>query len=366
MRYHYLIGGSGIPNYGDELIALAWVSVIQRKRPNDKIFLDVTDAEASKAIVGGRSVDHVEILRHIAKRGAKESFWDNIARGLRFFDDDGPTHHPNIKVLTDNLDNLATFHVFGGGYMNKRWPYAAFYLGLGAAIKKRSSAKVVATGLGLMPLPSPETPEQKAAAREIIKAFDLIEVRDAESARAYPGTMAGLDDAFLSPKPQLANSPSTLHVAISFAEQDWSAFARDLVDRTANDWSPAFDRVLFWNCAPQKDTFALGKFREAIPSIEVIDVSDLVRGRIAFGTDDAMVATRFHPHMMAARAGVPGAFRFGNGYYSTKHGSVLALGSGFKLIDDQMRSLPDDRGTLRLFDHHHKDHKRAMVAAIYR
>ncbi len=45
---------------------------------------------------------------------------------------------------------------------------------------------------------------------------------------------------------------------------------------------------------------------------------------------DAMITNRFHPHLLAARAGATGYFDSSGEYYRTKHDAVLALGSPFK------------------------------------
>jgi hypothetical protein len=42
-----------------------------------------------------------------------------------------------------------------------------------------------------------------------------------------------------------------------------------------------------------------------------------------------MVTTRFHPHLLAARIGIPGYYFVDSEYYRVKHSSVVSLGSGF-------------------------------------
>lgn len=370
MTTHYLIGGSGIPNYGDELIASAWIAFIEGKHPTDSIVLDVKNRKASMEIVrSGPNVTHVSSLKDVAHTKSASDVWGNIRRGLGFIDNNGFKKYEKAAPLRDAMDDLGTFHVFGGGYINTRWPAAAFYLGLGVAVKEKTGAKLFASGLGLMPWLPPETEAERELAARVAEAFDVLEVRDQASADAFGAPItAGLDDVFLLPTPQRqAGLPPTLHISLTFAEKNWEGFADRLVGHVAQTYAPAFQRVTFWNNAPDKDAFALKKVREAIPQVEVIEIGDLVNAPLPFGEDDAMVTTRFHPHMMAARAGIPGLYRQGNSYYMTKHGSVALLGSGMKPVE--MKNLPNvlptDRGTLHARDAELRAQKLALAERIY-
>lgn len=371
MTTHYLIGGSGIPNFGDELIATAWTTFLSARAPEDQIVLDVKSVKASQEIVHtGPNVRHVSSLKTIAHTRASGDVWGNMTRGLNFIKNRGLEKYESAAPLRDAMADLSTFHVFGGGYINTRWPAAAFYLGLGVAVKEATGAKLFASGLGLMPWSPPVTDAERRTADRVASAFDAFEVRDQASADAFgaANVISGLDDVFMLPEPQrLQGLPSTLHVSLTFAERNWESFAAPFVAHVAQTYAPAFQRVTFWNNAPDKDAFALKKVREAIPQVEVIEIGDLVNAPLPFGEDDAMVTTRFHPHMMAARAGIPGLYRQGNSYYMTKHGSVALLGSGMKPVE--MKNLPNvlptDRGTLHARDAELRAQKLALAERIY-
>ena len=83
-----------------------------------------------------------------------------------------------------------TIHVIGGGYINTIWPFHTRLLRAGLRLREISGARLVTTGLGLVPSPDPD------AVREALSAFDHATVRDRPSAE-LAGVEQGCDDAFL-------------------------------------------------------------------------------------------------------------------------------------------------------------------------
>ena len=331
---YILAGGSGIPNFGDELIALNWLALIRSRDATTEILLDCKNPAASEAVVGPMSgVRHVSYLRRMSL-GRDLGFWGNLKRGYEFIRKGGFDRHPAAAAFGEAVKNAEVFHIFGGGYINERWPSSSFQLGFAAALHELYGTRVATTGLGLMPLSPPGTWGEIGIFNRILSKFEIVDVRDAPSWRAIssaPGTRAsnGLDDSFLAPvRGRADDGTRTLHVVVSFGEGNAFKMA-EIVSQTATVLRPQFDRALFWRCAPGKDDLALEVFRQACPDIEVAEVGALVQEPLPVGPCDAMVTTRFHPHLLAARLGIPGYYHADSEYYRVKHGSVVSLGSGF-------------------------------------
>lgn len=369
---YILAGGSGIPNFGDELIALNWIRFIQSRDPGAEILLDCKDPQASEAVLGAiPNVSHVSVLRRLSRAEKELDFWGHVRRGREFIRAGGFRRNPFAASFAQAAARARVFHIFGGGYINERWPSTGFLLGFAASLQELHGVRVATTGLGLMPLSPPPNWRALREFNDILARFEVVDVRDAESWEAIagaPGTRAsnGLDDSFLAPVAGRAGpGPRTLHVAVSFGDGNAERFA-GLVNHTSAVLRPMFDRALFWRCAPGKDEIALRAFRAACPDIEVREVRELVHGPLPIGPDDAMVATRFHPHLMAARLGIPGYYVVGNEYYRVKHGSVARLGSGFAPFPREPAGFAPASGDMPERDAERVAAKRAIAETIYR
>lgn len=369
----YVIGGSGIPNYGDELIASHWLGFFRRNFPDKRVLLECSNPSISSLFLADVNprCSHLSIVKTIAKRNPKETFWENVERGLTFLDRDGFREFPIYTGIERILEQVEIVHLMGGGYMNQNWPHTGFLPGFAAAMKRRYGTRVVATGVGVMPLGAPP-PELAETARRMLDAFDLLECRDDEGGSFLAGlsprdnVISGLDDTFLQAiEPADGPGGRTLHISLFLQEQKLDdALKRILLskDAIARD----FDRILFWNCAPDRDRQAWDKVRAAFPSAVEVGTWDLVAS-LPVRPGDRMITTRFHPHLLAARAGARGFYISSGDYYATKHGSVTALGSPFRSFDEFTRfGLSDPNpGTIVAQDAGRVSAKRALVERIY-
>jgi hypothetical protein len=91
--------------------------------------------------------------------------------------------------------------VLGGGYINAIWPHNLLVLEAARTASDVGGARTAVTGQGLLPVPAPPSP-WVAALAEIAGAFDLVDVRDAESAALLSGLRRPVshsgDDAWLT------------------------------------------------------------------------------------------------------------------------------------------------------------------------
>lgn len=334
----YLLGGSGVPNYGDELIAKLWLEHIERSQPDRRVFIECTNPSVSAVRMQHRNwrASHVSIVRQVLGDQPMDSFWKSFERGYKFFHRGGFSKTKRLFGMEEIFEGSEIFHMVGGGYISTNWPRTGFLLGFAGSLKGTFGTRVMATGVGLMPMEPPPV-EYRRMFRRAIEGFEFIETRDTASARFLRKMSgrddiahAGLDDTFLEPiRGAGGGHPRTLHLSSFLVGDELSELVGRLralkpeIERT-------FERVLFWNCAPARDRPSAAAVKEVFPESIEADVWSLVDD-LPVRPGDFMITTRFHPHLLAARAGAQGYYLEGDGpYYRTKHRSVVGLGSPFR------------------------------------
>lgn len=335
---YYLLGGSGVPNYGDELIAKYWLTYLAEKNPTERIVLECTDPSISALRLHPYNwrASHVTIVKSLTRSLPNDDFWGNLERGYKFFYRNTLAKHPRLTGVEKYFQDAHTFHMIGGGYISEKWPRTSFLLGFAAALNKTFGTRIIATGVGLMPMSPPPT-EHKRTFRKVIESFDFIESRDghgpqfiAEHSGIGKVAYHGLDDTFMRSEPTPSHGGRTLHISTYLQNDRLAALVRR-VKRHDSEIKRQFDRILFWNCAPDRDQLAQEAFKEAFPNMEVADVWSLV-DRLPVKAGDTIISSRFHPHLLAARAGANGYYLEHGEYYQIKHGSVVELGSPLRPI----------------------------------
>lgn len=326
----FLVGGAGVPNYGDELIVDHWLRWYTARgiTPADICVSGASDKVLSKLF----GVRFPGLRTSMTARSARFSynikdFFEAVARGIQSLDEG----NPEADKLRSELSDTAVFHLHGGGYLNNKWPTHGFLLGLAAAAKREFGCRVVGTGLGLGPLAEPNR-EQAETLASTLASFDIFEVRDKPSfdfvndQSLHPSAILGLDDAFLWPVLTEERVGSTLHLALR-GDDIGSAIA----SRLAEEFVRSFDHHIFWVCATD-DARAYSQVAKRFPYVDIETTSTLL-GRIVVSPSAVMITQRFHPHLIGARVGMQGLYRSGSDYYDVKHGSLVELGSAFTTQD---------------------------------
>jgi len=319
---YMLVGGAGVPNYGDELIVSKWVDWIRRgprfehlKLVVELNHMRVSDGLGLSGMQGVFPSGDVSLARYLL---GSTSFDKAFDAGRHFFTD--RHKDPRLERLAERLSRAAVFHLHGGGYLNDLWPSHAFSLGLGCAVKEQFDCVVLGTGLGLGPFALSGAGQRL---REAASMFDVFEVRDGSSFELCgPEGVSGLDDVFLGPVSSDLIGGDVLHVSLIGATSP-----DDVARMLPLSFVNKFDRCFFWMCTPNDaQSFAAvgGLHRHFAP----LTPRDLL-GPIPCGRSNFMVTERFHPHLVGARLGFGGTFFSSNEYYDAKHGSVIELGSGF-------------------------------------
>lgn len=326
---YMLVGGAGVPNFGDELIVRKWLSWL-RARPfmsRRKIVVELNHARVGRSMGFDllRDVFPSSDLSLARYRLGGTTFVEAFDAGRSALAEDSVVRMP--PRLLDRMNRCDVFHLHGGGYLNDYWPSHAFSLGLGCALKENFGTRVLSTGLGVGPLGSAESIDRVKLAVDI---FDYFELRDDLSKLDLGENVTfGLDDVFLDSVETVPETGRILHLSMIGSgsyEKYSSVISKELID--------SFDACYFWVCSPQ-DAAAYAYYGDRFRHIVPLTPVDLM-GRIPVGIENFMFTDRFHPHLIGARLGFGGVYVSNNDYYDVKHGSILKLGSSFVKFSDDL------------------------------
>jgi polysaccharide pyruvyl transferase WcaK-like protein len=182
----YLVGTSGYPNDGDELIATAWVRYYRRRFPDAEIWLDSPRPGQSAVLLSraGTSASCTDTLYHACWNTPSEEpteildFGETVARE--------PGRIPREVSGTRVLESADVIHVVGGGYINALWPRHLAVLSAVAGVARRTGARAALTGAGL----TQPVPGARERLVDVLGAYATVDVRD----EASPSYLAELGD----------------------------------------------------------------------------------------------------------------------------------------------------------------------------
>jgi len=344
---YYLIGGSGAPNYGDELILLQWLRFLHEevlpRQGGGPVVVDNNSVAGSTTLFGGRypGVEFVSRFKRVHHDRNKGSFMANLVYGLGFFSQGHWRQHTELSEAVAKLRSARLVHLYGGGYINTLLsPQSAFLIGLLADAARSFKIPVAATGIGITPLQFADG-EELAPLKQAIEAFSLFELRDVVGYNRLrqltgdaPALLCGQDDAFLYPVVPQAGSAGLRRLHLS-GYRAGNLFERADVQAWLQRYAPAFGETVYWECAPKLEQEIVEGLRQHLPELRVAGVDELLfRGPPAHPADH-MLAMRYHPHMVAARLGVSGQYLAQSVYYEHKHGAVVHWGSRFKRLQGE-------------------------------
>ena len=110
---------------------------------------------------------------------------------------------------------------------------------------------------------------------------------------------------------------------------------------TLESWGVDQEPVTLVDCLPPNDGDILEHLSPALPRLTLMTFSRLWRSGFPVNANQRWIATRFHPHLLAAAAGSWGvAIPISGDYYRTKHEALTKLGSGWALAQDLKNPIP--------------------------
>lgn len=348
---YYLIGGSGGSNFGDELMMNSWLAFlhgdVQREGGAPRVVVDNNSANGSRRMFGTRypCVEFVSALKAVKiddGRGVA-SFQAHLHHGLTFFSQRRWAQSPGLGRAVEQLREADLLHLYGGGYINT-WNAGrgAFLIGVLAAAVREFDVPAVATGIGITPLNIKPHDPDAATLVQAIDAFELFEVRSRKAAQQLRALgvgestlLAGLDDVFLDPV-RIAQAPPARRLHLSAYRHD-AIFDLPAVQAWLHDHVGAFDEVCYWTGWLHSERELIAQLQQRLPAMRVLAMEDLVFNGLPVAAGDHMLTMRYHPHLMAARAGAMGEFHSNSTYYHHKHGEVVALGGAFTQLGETPR-----------------------------
>lgn len=339
-----LIGGSGAPNYGDELIALNWLEFLRDvagpQLESLQVVMDNNSARNSTELFQDR-FGGVQFQAHIKPHRMPDKDAPLLAHlqyGLAFYDGGHWRHHQPLAGALESLQDSDLAHLYGGGYINTRFsPHNAMLLGLMAATQRQFGVRLAASGMGLTPLDFGANADTRPLA-QAVDAFDVFEVRDRHSAQRLRevgvgerALVLGLDDAYLRPLRLQGGAPARrLHLS---AYRAGNVFEKPAVRAWLTREAPGFDEVCYWLCCPYLEREIVADLQTLLPTLRLVQVHELLFDGLPVQPGDHMLTMRYHPHLMAARAGAGGQYVAQNLYYRHKHEAVVIAGSRMTALD---------------------------------
>lgn len=342
-RRIYLIGPTGLPNFGDELVAATWLRYLARTEPDAEVWLDCHSPGTAQVMLAGLhpNVRCTNTLWRLAGEAPHSEPWAVAAWLRRAIHDPGlaPRCRPGIELLA----TADVIHLIGGGYVNALWPQHAGLLAGAIAASVRSGARLAMSGQGFVPT-APEVTELLYA---LAARFEVVDVRDRDSAelleQAVPAELT-CDDVFLDVgEPEFGDYTRAVMVCVQsdIGELGPPALAgrvRGILRR----WEVDPGDVTFVEAIPRVDRAVYDLLAADLPGAAFMPFSDLWRDGVPALAGQVWLSTRFHLHLTAAVAGARGvALSVAPDYYDTKHRSLIELGSGWSMLDAAGTAIPD-------------------------
>jgi polysaccharide pyruvyl transferase WcaK-like protein len=367
---YYLVGPTGFPNYGDELIARGWLRYLAQVAPDADVWLDCHSPGSARTLLDGvhPRARFVDTLWRLCWGAPSEQPWELSSWVQQAVHDPGLA--PRWVAGIELLAGADVVHLIGGGYVNGLWPRHIGLLSGVAAAVRRSGGRAAMTGQGLTPEVGGIGPLLSALAER----FDVVDVRDAPSARllGHSGSQPGVDDAFLDlgghQFAAASQAPDVVLCLQSDLVEQGSSRLAGYAFGTLREWDVDPARIGVVEGVPGGDREVYELLRHELPGARFVAFSEIWSDGLPARPGQTWISSRFHMHLLAAAAGATGlAVSVKPGYYSTKHRSLLELGTGWELAEDL--DVPATRPT-GTFDPHALDRarkeKRGIADAIYR
>lgn len=337
----YLIAEPGYPNYGDELIAGEWLSLLRKYYPETPVVVDCARPGPAAVILRDKH-PHAIFTDTLRRLGTENPFpydgpIDDIAGFVgEALNDEGiaPNYASGIRLLQHGVQSI---HMLGGGYMRGDWTCNLSRLAIGPWAHERN-IPVAATGLGLMPIKG----DSLRFAQQSVKSFDVFTVRDVPTQTALQGELMGdaadtvkvaPDDCFVNGLEGCYASPEGLPDVMVCIQSDFVVEQQALfeqVRRTLERWGVEKDDAIgVVECNPRIDYPILPYLSErGYSNLRFFPIIDVLEKGFPARAGQRWLSTRYHPHILAAAKGCSGSFiSVDSGYYDVKHDAVIRMGS---------------------------------------
>lgn len=324
----YLVGSTGHPNYGDELIAAQWLRYLAEHEPDADVWLDCPSPGIALLLLGDLHprVRFVDTFFRLCWSAPSDDPADVAGFGAEAIRN--PGLEPRFAVGVELAQRADVFHVIGGGYVNRYWPRHLALLAAGTVLATRFDARSAITGAGFVPSAAPD-----GMLDELTRPYDVVDVRDTGSRQLLSAdivTNTG-DDALLGLDPAaLCDSRETRSVMVC-AQSDLDASVDAIVETvlgTLRAWGVEGSKVGYVEAMPGADRRVFDLIEPELPEIRFYPFVEVWREGLPARRGQRWLTTRLHPHLVAAAAGAWGvAISLSDDYYGVTHDSLIEQGS---------------------------------------
>jgi hypothetical protein len=327
-RRIYLVGSSGYPHYGDEVVAAAWLRHLAATEPDAEVFLDCPNPGGAQLFLADANpnVRFVDTLFRIGWAAPTEDveevveFASQATRQPGF----GYAHRAAGIELLQSAD---VFHVIGGGYVNAIWPRHNTFLAAGKVLATEFGKHVAMTGNGLVP---------NAASGEMLDkltdGYAVVDVADEPSRALFAAdtvtatgddALLGLGEGSYDPR----DSVSTMMCLQSDLVEDVEALATSAVE-TAKAWGVRPEKVGYVEAIPGQDRVVFEMIERELPGMRFYPFTEVWREGLPARRGQRWITTREALHLAAAAVGAWGvAFPVRPGYDDVSHQDLIDRGS---------------------------------------
>ncbi|WP_284742346.1 polysaccharide pyruvyl transferase family protein [Amycolatopsis sp. RTGN1] len=329
---HYLVGPSGFPNFGDELIAATWLRYLARTEPEADVWLDTHSPGPAQLLLGDLHprLRCTDTLWRLCGEASSDDPGE-VADWVRAAVDD-PGLAPRWDAGIELLGRTDVVHLIGGGYLNALWPRHIGLIAGVAAAARRCGASTAMTGQGLVPVP----PGAADLLRALAEHVDVVDTRDNPSAEMLDRGASTCDDVFLElPEPAPVRDPREFVVCLQsdIGTVAPCSLAARLLD-TMRAWGVDPGRLAVVEGIPRVDRTVPALLESELDGAEFHPFREVWRRGLPVAPGQTWISSRYHMHLLAAAAGATGvAVSVSRGYYTPKHRGLIDLGSGWTFSD---------------------------------
>jgi len=367
---YYLVTCVGGPNYGDELIAATWLRFLAKHAPDADVVVDCVRPDHAWPALAGmhprmRFTDALWMICIEEMGSGSAAIADAVTAKVRAA---GPP--AAVEVLTSS----DAVHLVGGGGLNSLYPWTAGLLAGVVAAAEKSGGRSGMTGQGICP----QQPELLSLLQDLTGRLTVADVRDEPSAKllGLDGLRLTADDVFLGLDPSdyrwTDDAPAVMvcaqaDIAPMFNGSTDAATVGEFLLRTVRSWDVPTEDIGFVECFPDLDHQVHDIVKKSLPGVRFYPLTEILGHGLPVREGQTWISTRFHPHLMAAAAGLGGiALSVRPDYYDVKHQSLVAQGSRWQIAAmDDVPDRPRDGGFSSIAVEHLRQRKIDVANALY-
>ncbi|RYJ17464.1 hypothetical protein C5Y41_09585 [Rahnella variigena] len=244
-----------------------------------------------------------------------------------------------IAASFESLETFDLIHFIGGGYINSLWPNNYALLAIAYMYAKLHEIPIYATGLGLYPFVEDEK------LQDLFESLSVIDVRDKESKYFIPTASYTGDDALLEfyNIEQLSRIEDVPSLIISLQSHLFDG-ALQMKNLLSDDFfallrKKKLKKIIIIEAAPE-DNIAIPRelYNHALNyglEIEFCSGSELIKNGLPLNKKSFVVSSRYHINLLYSMLGIAGIAVYGNDYYKNKHESIIDMGGGWEVINQE-------------------------------